>query len=306
MADVVPVAEICDAHAVEPAEPLPDRHHVGQRLARMEVVGEPVDDRDVRGGGELVHVGLREGADHDPVEVAGENGARVLDRLAAPELQVAGREVERGAPQLEHPHLEADARPRRGLLKDHPERPALEVAVLDALALARFQPVGEVEDADQLVRVPVVHAQEVPPLELRRDHAGILGGRDDAGARVSGRERLGARDERLSARLADEAERGLHLRAHAARGERVDQPVVAAGDELLDCLLLVGAEARVDRGHLGEDDEPLGAELDGEERGGVVLVDDGVDTVVAPVSGDDGDPPAADGDDQRRRSRGAS
>ena len=31
----------------------------------------------------------------------------------------------------------------------------------------------------------------------------------------------------------------------------------------------------------------------------MVLVDDGVDTVVAPVSGDDGDPPAADGDDHR-------
>jgi hypothetical protein len=118
----------------------------------------------------------------------------VPDRLAAPELQVSGREVERGAAELEHPHLEADPRPRRGLLEDHPERPALEVAVLDALALARLQPVGEVEDARELVCVPVVYAQEVPPLELCRDHARILGGRDDAGAWISRCERVRARD----------------------------------------------------------------------------------------------------------------
>ena len=99
--------------------------------------------------------------------------------------------------------------------------------------------------------------------------------------------------------LADEAERGLHLRAHAARGKRVDQPVVAAGDELLDRLLLVGAEVRVNRGHLREDDEPLRAEFDRQERGSVVLVDHGVDAIVAPVSGDDGNSSAADGDDHR-------
>ena len=51
--------------------------------------------------------------------------------------------------------------------------------MLDALALACLQPVGEVEDTRELVRVSVVHAQEVPPLELCGDHARILGGRDD-------------------------------------------------------------------------------------------------------------------------------
>ena len=39
----------------------------------MELVGEPVDDRDVGVLGELVDVGLRERADHDPVEVAREH-----------------------------------------------------------------------------------------------------------------------------------------------------------------------------------------------------------------------------------------
>ncbi len=140
----------------------------------MEVVRQAVDHGDVGRVRELVDVGLLEGADHDPVQVARQHSARVPDRLAAPELQVAGGEIERRAAELEHADLEADARSRRGLLEDHPERPALEMPVLDALPLPRLQAVGEVEDLEELVRVPVVHAQEVPPLELCRDHARIL------------------------------------------------------------------------------------------------------------------------------------
>src|SRR6185436_13848598 len=61
-------------------------------------------------------------------------------------------------------------------------------------------------------------------------------------------------------------------------------------------LLLAGAEARVDRGHLGEDDEPLRSELGREECRGVVLVDDRVDPVVPPVAGDNRNAAASDGD----------
>ena len=110
VADVVPVSQIRDADAVELAEALTDRHHVGERLARVGLVREPVDDRDVRVGGQLIDVRLRERTDHDPVEVARKNAGRVLDRLAAAELQVACREVERRAPEVEHPCLEGDAR----------------------------------------------------------------------------------------------------------------------------------------------------------------------------------------------------
>ena len=43
---------------------------------------------------QLLDVVLREGADHEPVEVAREHGRGVAQRLAASELEVAGREVE--------------------------------------------------------------------------------------------------------------------------------------------------------------------------------------------------------------------
>src|ERR687891_1100415 len=174
VADVVPVAEVGDPDAFEGPESLPDRHDVGERLAGVELVRQPVDHRHVRVLGELVHVGLSERADHDPVEVAREDRGCVLDRLPAPELEVAGREVEAGAAELGDADLEAHARARRGLLKDHPERPSLEVPVGDALALACLQAVGQVERLGELVRRPVVDPEEVPALEPRGNHGRIL------------------------------------------------------------------------------------------------------------------------------------
>ena len=79
--------------------------------------------------GELLDVVLREGADHDRVEVAREDDGGVLDRLAAAELEVACREVEAVAAELGDADLERDPRPRRGLLEDHPERAAGEELV---------------------------------------------------------------------------------------------------------------------------------------------------------------------------------
>jgi hypothetical protein len=86
VADVVAVAEVRDAHVVEAAETLANRHDVGERLARVELVGEAVDDRDLGVLGQFVHVALRESANHDRVEVAREDMGRVLDRLPAAQL----------------------------------------------------------------------------------------------------------------------------------------------------------------------------------------------------------------------------
>ena len=72
------------------AELLPDRHHVGEGLARMEFVGQAVDDGDARGLGERVDLGLVERPDHDPVDVAREDEPCVLDRLAAAQLEISG------------------------------------------------------------------------------------------------------------------------------------------------------------------------------------------------------------------------
>jgi hypothetical protein len=138
----------------------------------VEVVSQAVDDGHGSVLGERVHVGLRERPDHDPVHVAGEDDRGVLDRLAAPELEVVRGQVEARAAELGDPDLEAHARARGRLREDHRERPALERPVCDALLRPRLEPVGEVEDGAQLVRRPVVDAEEAPALQMDGDHHG--------------------------------------------------------------------------------------------------------------------------------------
>jgi hypothetical protein len=65
--DVVAVADVDQLQAVQPAEPLLQRHQVRQRLARVVVVGEHVDDGDARVGCELLDRAVRPGADRDRV-----------------------------------------------------------------------------------------------------------------------------------------------------------------------------------------------------------------------------------------------
>ena len=119
--------------------------------------------------GELLDVVLREGADHQAVEVAREHRRGVAQRLAAAELQVRRGQVEPVAAELRDPDLERDARPGRGLLKDHPERPAGKELVLLATLLALLEVVGEVENAQQLLAAPVRNSREVPALQAFGD-----------------------------------------------------------------------------------------------------------------------------------------
>ncbi len=114
-----------------------------------------------------------ERADHDRVEVALEDGRRVLDRLTAPELKVAGREVEALASELCDADLERDARSRRRLLEDEPDHAAGQELVRLALGLELLQLIGEVEHGLQLVGVPASDAREVSALQVLRnlDHA---------------------------------------------------------------------------------------------------------------------------------------
>jgi hypothetical protein len=137
----------------------------------VRLVGEAVDHGDVGIAGELVHVGLGERPDHDRVQVAREHEPGVPDRLAAAELEVRGRQVEPDAAELPHPGLERDPGAGRGLLEDHPERPAGEEAALLARGVGALQLVREVEHAHELVAAPVGDSGEVPALQVVVDGA---------------------------------------------------------------------------------------------------------------------------------------
>ena len=176
MADVVAVAEVGDAHALEAAEPLADRHRVGERLQRMREIGEPVDDRDRGVLGERVDLGLVERADQERADEPREHERGVAVALAAGELQVGGGQVERHAAELRDPDLEADAGAGRRLVEDHPDRAAREHAQLLAPRPLLLQLVGEVERERELVARPVGDARVAAALEAVGDarHAWML------------------------------------------------------------------------------------------------------------------------------------
>jgi hypothetical protein len=72
----------------EVLSPLADRQEVGEGLARMLEIGQSVHDRDRRRRREGLEPLLLEGPHGDAVEVAREDAAGVLDRLAATELEL--------------------------------------------------------------------------------------------------------------------------------------------------------------------------------------------------------------------------
>ena len=126
MGHVVAVADPGEARAARleraGAEPLPDGEQIGEHLTRVRQIGEAVDHRHRREARQLLGDVVPEGADDDGVAVAAEHARGVAQRLAAADLRALRGEIDGVAAELVHADLEADARARRGLLEDHPER----------------------------------------------------------------------------------------------------------------------------------------------------------------------------------------
>ena len=119
MADVVAVAEIGQPQTLEPAELVPQRQQIAQRLDRVEALGQRIEDRN--GGaaheGDEIVVGAE--ARRDPVDVAAEDLRGVGQRLAPGELKLVRAEKGGMAAELLHPGLERVARAGAGMLEEH-------------------------------------------------------------------------------------------------------------------------------------------------------------------------------------------
>jgi hypothetical protein len=122
---------------------------------------------------QLLDLGVREGADHDPVDVARQHARRVGDRLAAAELHVARREEQRVAAQLERARLERHARARRRLHEDHRQRPPGERPLA---VLAAAHALGEREQRVELGARQVGDGEEVAVGRWRHRRAGRRAG----------------------------------------------------------------------------------------------------------------------------------
>ena len=115
---VVSVTDVGDDDAVEVYLPLVEREEVGEDLAGVEPVGQPVDHRHAgvarEAHGELVI----ERPDHDPVDVAGEDPRHVLDRLAGADPDLAIGDEHRFPAQLRHRDLERQPGAEAGFVED--------------------------------------------------------------------------------------------------------------------------------------------------------------------------------------------
>ena len=158
--DVVAVAHVGDLEALEAAEALAKGQQVGQRLARVVVVGERVDHGHRGRLGHLLHVALRERPDDDRGAVGGHDARRVGDRLAAAELQLVRAQHDRQGAEPVDRGLDRYTRARgrlREVTRDGLARQRVEPAPRVRLHLGRerqerLEPAGrEVRDAEEVV-----------------------------------------------------------------------------------------------------------------------------------------------------------
>jgi hypothetical protein len=151
--DVVPVTEVDQPPTGQRTANLGERHVVGQTLARVKVVGQPVDHRDLGETGQLLDQLVAEGATHRAVDPALEVARHVLDALAHADLAVARRVVDGVTAELRHPGLEGHAGAQRRLLEVHEQRAPGERRCI-VLGI-RLDLVGQLQRAAELLRVEV-------------------------------------------------------------------------------------------------------------------------------------------------------
>src|SRR5688572_21368829 len=171
---VVAVADVGDSGAFDRTELLAYGHEVGEGLARMVGVRESVYYGDVGCAGELFEITVVEGADHDGVDVAGEDAARVGRSLAFADLDLLWTQVERVAAELVHPYLERDAGPVGWFLEDHRERTPAQRPVRDAALLQRLYANGLVQDQGHLLWGELSKRQAVAAREGGRGRRSVL------------------------------------------------------------------------------------------------------------------------------------
>ena len=148
------------------AEALAQRHRVGERLERVCEIREPVDHRDGGVLGELLDLVLLERSDHESGQEAREDERGVAVGLAASELELRGGKEQRHPAELGDPDLEGDARPRRRLVEDQPDRAAREDAELGSSRTLGLELVREVEQRLELGTRPRGDAGEAPALQV--------------------------------------------------------------------------------------------------------------------------------------------
>ena len=122
-------------------------------------IGQPVDDRDAGGAGQLDDVLVEVGPGDDAVDHPAQHAGGVGDFLPLAQADLLIGEIQGVAAELLHSDFERDARPERGLLEDQGQDPTPERA--GARVALGFQLGRQVEDLGDIVRREVGDANEI-------------------------------------------------------------------------------------------------------------------------------------------------
>ena len=119
-----------------------ERVQVGQRLARMREVREPVDHRARRVLGELDDGRMPLRPDHDHVDHLAQHASEIGDALALAETRIVA-EHHAAAAQVGHARLETHARPQRLLFEQQGQHPARQQRLAQALTKLGLEILGD-------------------------------------------------------------------------------------------------------------------------------------------------------------------
>ena len=125
----------------------------------MAEVCQTVDDRDGAVFCQILHFLLLEGADHDAVQIAGQNPCGILYRFASADLEIVCRQEQGVAAQLVHTGFKGNTGAGGCLLEDHAQRLAFQMGMRDAVLQLVLQLVGEIQNSDDLLGAQVEHFQ---------------------------------------------------------------------------------------------------------------------------------------------------
>ena len=138
-----------------------ESEQVGQGLAGMRQVRQPVDDRDGGMARPFLQRGLLERTDDEPVEVPGQHEGRIAKAFAPAELDGIRRQ-EQGLPaQLVHARFKGNPRAGRGFLEEQAQGQSREPLRSRTGPRARLQFAGDTEQAKDLTAGQVRNRQEV-------------------------------------------------------------------------------------------------------------------------------------------------
>ena len=117
----------------------------------MAEIGQTIDDRNRAVLRQILDLLLCVGADHDAVQIAAQNARGILHRLAAADLKVTVGQEQRLTAELIHAGFEGNAGTGGGLLEDHAEALALQMAMGNIMLLFIFELICQIEQADDLL-----------------------------------------------------------------------------------------------------------------------------------------------------------